>query len=209
MRKKRIVKKIPIGFHQVQMDYLEKADADGYEISSLIRQLVTDWGEEKYPKMKPYNKLAEIKAKKLEKEIEADQDFEAMSNEDYAEKILRGQVRDGGRVAFRMVNGREWYTPLKTIKEKTLENDDAIRLHQTLLDGTAEWFGGKPLTEADYRESLDGWVDRQPAWDQRRELGLPDKSEKGTDSPATEPDPENEPLGELEGEDLVDISTEE
>lgn len=202
MRKKRIVSTRVIGFHQVQHDYLKKADEDGYEISSLIRQLVTEWGDEKYPKMKPYNELAKVKAEKLKKQIEAEQDFENMSEEDYAENVLRGQVRDGGRVAFRMVNGREWYVPLKGIKEKTVE-DEAIVLHNKLLDRTAEWFGGKPLTEAEYRESLDGWADRQPPWDQRREMGLPDNRVERV------PDPETEPMGELEGEDLVDISIEE
>jgi hypothetical protein len=187
---------------------IEQAEEKGYNISEIIREQIRRWGAENFPPMKPYNKLAEIKAKVLEKKIEDQEDFENLSEQDYAEKVLRGQVRDGGKVAFRMVNGREWYMPLKGIKEKTAD-DEAIVLHNKLLDRTAEWFGGKPLTEADYRESLDGWAERQPAWDQRRELGLPDLSKKATDSPVAEVDPETEPMGELDGEDLVDISTEE
>lgn len=188
---------------------IEQAEKDGYNISEIIREQIRRWGKETYPPLKPYNELAKVKAEQIKKKIEAQEDFDSMTNEDYAEKILRGQVRDGGRVAFRMVNGREWYLPLKTIKEKTVDNDDGIRLHQTLLDGTAEWIGGKPLTEAEYRESLDGWADRQPAWDQRRELGIKDNRVEASTAAVAAPDPENEPMGELEGEDLVDISTED
>lgn len=207
MRKKKVVKKIPIGLHQLQVDYLERADNDGHEIASLIRQLITTWGEEKYPPVKAYNKLAEVKAKQLEKKIAAEEDFDNMNEEEYAEQVLRGQVRDGNKVAFRMINGREWYIPLKGIKEKTLE-DDSIAMHQKLFDGTAEWFGGKPLSENEYRNSLDGWADRQPPWNQRREMGLVDPVVTPGERVDYVPDPETEPMGELEGEDLVDISVE-
>lgn len=169
MRKKRVVKKMLLGLYQPHVDYLERAADKGLEPSEIIRSLILAWGKEEFPEQPLYAQALAVRAKKIQKELKETEAFESVSNEDYAEKVLGGQVR-GNRVYFRMGGGREWNTALETIKEKTAANDELIALHRSLLDRSFT-YNGRVLDESEWRDIWDGWSDKRPAWFELRDNG--------------------------------------
>ena len=209
-RNKVAQRRITTLLNKPEEEIISKAENKGYNISEIIRMLIRNWGKEEFPETPAYAKALAVRAKKMEKQIKDEENFDSMSNEEYGEKVLGGQVR-GNKVAFRVGGGREIYYPLSTIKEKTIK-DGVIPIHQTLLDGTF-MYGTREPDEYEWTEIWDGWSDRQPNWHQRRAEGLPDitqKTQKTEDGDVSvESNPEVVPLAPLDGEDLVDISTEE
>ena len=108
----------------------------GYKISEVIRELLRQWGKENIREPKPYEEAlklsAEIRKKKLEKTLE----FNNLSEEDYATKVLHGKILDGVKVGFKIANGQTMTLPLAGIKEHTPENNELVAIHNKLYNRT-------------------------------------------------------------------------
>jgi len=177
MRKKLIVKKLLVGLYKPHLEYLQKAEDEGLEVSEIIRDLILKWGRETYPPTPVYAQALKQKVEIIKQSKEKETAIAEMSPEQYATEVLFGQVR-GNKVAFRIGGGREIYYDLATIKNYSAENDSELAIHKSLVDRTFKYFGTQEPTESQWKDIWDGWADGQPGWEQRRELGLKDITKK-------------------------------
>lgn len=162
MRKKRVVRIIHIGIHQPHADIIQKIEDDGLEVTEIIRQIILDYGKTNYPEEPLYAQAQKMSALARLKKLGEKNDIELMSNEEYVEDVLHGQVRDGMAV-FRIGSGREIKLKLEGIKSKTIENSPLIRTHNEIINKTFT-YNGRELTESQWNDVLDGWEDRRPSW---------------------------------------------
>jgi len=108
MRKKLIVKKLLVGLYKPHLEYLQKAEDEGLEVSEIIRDLILKWGRETYPPTPVYAQALKQKVEIIKQSKEKETAIAEMSPEQYATEVLFGQVR-GNKVAFRIGGGREIY----------------------------------------------------------------------------------------------------
>lgn len=161
MRKKRVTRVIHIGLHKPQEDVIKKIEQDGYEVTQVVRQMIDEWGRENYPDTPAYVEVERIKAELRKKQLNEANRSGNMTNEEYAEEVLNGQIR-GNQVFFRIASGREIAKPLSGIKEVTRENDGVVDIHNQLLDRTYT-FNGRPPTEQEWDDIWDGWDEQRPS----------------------------------------------
>lgn len=156
-RQKVTGRRITVNLRAPEVPIVDRMQDEGYEISEVVRGLIRDWGKINYPQEKGYSQSAKIRAEILKAKNEAEMTISSMSNEEYAEQILRGKVRDGSKVAFRVANGQEMYIPLSEIKQYTTDSNALIKVHNSLLDKTFNFPGGKAPSEAQYAQIWKGW----------------------------------------------------
>lgn len=207
-RKPLGIRKITIVLHRPEDNIISQAESDGYNISEIVREIIRKWGAEVYPPTPAYAEALKVKAELAKKKAIENDQFSTMPPEAYAEGILRGQVREGNRVYFRVGGGREVNFPLLTIKERNRDNTPEIDIHMKLLDRSFR-YGDRELSEVEWSDIWDGWSERRPNWQTLQMMGLwpvekywasVGKSLAGVPA-ETAADTETDP------EDLVDIST--
>lgn len=212
-RHKLGVRKITITLHRPEAAYIGQAEADGYNVSEILRELIRKWGADVYPPTPVYAKALEQRVKLRVQEIAKKEEFSTMSNEHYAEHILKGQVRPDGRVAFRVGGGREVYLPLQGIKDKTRDNTSAVDLHWQMLERTFR-YGDRVPTESEWFDIWEGWDEKRPNYQTLQQMGLWPVS-KYWEAMGQRSGEAGKTLAEaakeayVDPEDLVDISTEE
>lgn len=149
-----------VRLHKIEDDIIERIREDGINPSEKVRELIRNYGEEKYPPV-PVYAAAQLERVELKKEeLAKKKAFDEMPPEVYVREKLRGKIvmQEGRKVAvFRVVNGDSVYFDLDTIKEKNAENTWQIGLHNDLMDRKAKFLGTTPLTDYDYTAALKGW----------------------------------------------------
>jgi hypothetical protein len=123
----KTVKIIHIGLRKKEAWIVDKMEEEGDSVPEMIRILIRNYGEEKYPSDPGYVdvKKQEIQLKKQKlKEKE-------LSNEEYAEKKLRAIIKDG--YAWISGTGSNQPVPLTEIKYFDI-NGDAVKYHFSILD---------------------------------------------------------------------------
>ncbi len=161
---------------------VEQAEEAGYNLSEIMRELLRGWGKETFPPTPVYAQAMKEKVELKKREAAKTDEIENMSDEQYATEVLMGQVRPGGKVAFRIGGGREIYFDLATIKKYSAENNAEIDIHRQLVERTFTYFG-KPLSDSQWEDIWDGWADHQPGWQQRQQEGLSDITKKPEKTP--------------------------
>lgn len=139
----------------------DRMSADGLRLQEIIRQLIREYGERKYPELgetPAYAKAQLIRATMKQKErskAESGVDDTVITNEDYVTKILRGKIR-GDMAEFRMPNGSSYFHEISNIRELTPDSE-YIRLHIALLDRTYVYADSKQPTAEQYKLIFKGY----------------------------------------------------
>lgn len=156
MARRKLVRMISVGLYGPHNAVVEKLEESGYNVSEEIRNCLLKLGQEKFPEEKAYSAAAKISAEIRKAKAEGELAQLNMTNEDYATKVLRGKIRSGGRVGFRIANGQELYAPLAKIKDYSVD-EGFVAVHNQMLDRTFNYMGGKQPSEADYAKIFKGW----------------------------------------------------
>lgn len=147
---------IHIGLHAPEVRIIELMEEEGHMVSEVLRALIRQYGAENYPRERAYAKAMLVRAEVAKKKVETDEEIAAMTNEEYATKVLRGKIV-GLKVEFRIANGQPVRFALDTIKTHSLENNEMIKIHNQLLDRTFTYLGDQEPTEEQYKEIWKGW----------------------------------------------------
>ncbi len=150
---------IHIGLYEPHDRIIKRAEDEGYSISEQIRHMIIEWGDKNLKETPAYAEAAKLSAELRRERLQDEINFKKMSNEEYGEKILRGKVRDGSKVGFRIANGQELTIPLSEIKKHTIENNGFVAVHNSILDRTFTYPGGKVPTDQEFERMLEGWDD--------------------------------------------------
>lgn len=185
MRKKFSQRRITVVLNPPEEKIITQAEENGFNISEILREMIRKWGKEEFPPIPVYAQALKKKVELDEKKVSKQAEIDEMTNEEYATKVLGGQLRDNGKVAFRIGGGREIYFNLDTIKEYSEENNQEIKVHNMLLNRTFTYFG-TPLSDSQWKDIWDGWEDGQPGFEQRKREGLPDITKKDVVEETTE-----------------------
>lgn len=139
-----------------EKEVLDEMKARGYPVAEVVRELIRNYGKDEFPREKGYSVAARLRAEVAVKKLETQAEIDAMTNEEYATKVLRGKVV-GSKVEFRLANSNPVKFPLTTIKQHTVENNELIRIHNQLLDRTFTYLGDQEPSEEQYKEIWKGW----------------------------------------------------
>ena len=143
-------------YYPQDAEYIQKFINDGFTISSLFRQWLREKGREAYPETPEYAKALALRAELAKKKIDSVEEIKAMTDEEYAVKVLKCKIVDD-KAVFRDMRGNDWDRPLKGIKAITPENNEDVQIHVQIMDGTVLMWNGVPPTEAEWEIIKKGW----------------------------------------------------
>ncbi len=160
-KQKVTTRRITVILRPPEVPIIDRMLDEGYEISEILRGLIRDWGKENFKKEPAYAEAARTRAQIAQAQSEVELAMKNMTNEEYAEQVLHGKVRDGIKVGFRVASGQEMFVPLAEIKQHTIESNGMIQVHNRLLDRTFIFPNGQVPTEAHYKQIFKGWDDEK------------------------------------------------
>lgn len=152
----KTVRILHIGIHQPEQEVVEKIEAEGHQLSEILRMIIRDYGKTNYPEEKAYAVALKTRAEIAKQKAYDEERAKKMTPEEYVVEILRGKVVDGS--AYFRLPGRIISQPLGNIKDQTVDNNEIIRIHNQLLDRTFEWPGNAtPRDEQEWEKFWAGW----------------------------------------------------
>lgn len=148
----KIVKNYIIGLRQSEMDVIERIAEQGDSPPEIIRGLIRQYGTEHFQEEKGYSVAAKLRAQIAAEQHELKKKVETMSDEEYAEKVLRAKVLHG--YAHLITPSSSLYRiPLGDVK-KINPKDTLVTSHIAILEDKdfTNLFG--MLMDADYRKDM-------------------------------------------------------
>lgn len=153
---KKTTKILHIGLHRPEAEIVEKMEEAGHQVSEIVRGLIREHGAREFPATPAYAEALKLRALLKQKELDDKKAFDSMSNEEYAVRELRGQLR-GQNVVFRVASGMEVPVALHKIKEFSRTGSDLVVIHNQLLDRTFVGLRGESYTDKQYEQVWAGW----------------------------------------------------
>ena len=156
MKTAKVVKQIGLNLYPRHAEIIRRIESNGENVSEVIRNMILELGEKKYPETPAYVEVqrmaADIRKMKLEKELETLN----LDPKVYTKDTLKGEVV-GDDAVFCFPSGIPYFVPLAEIKERTMENDINIKWHNQLLDGTYIHVDGRTLGKEECDRRINEW----------------------------------------------------
>lgn len=135
-----------------EQEIIETMRDRGYPVNEVIRELIRNYGKSEFPEEKGYSKAAFLRAKIAVKDKLTQEEKDAMTNEEYAEKELKAVVKNG-MAYITLFNTSVYGFPLETIKEIG-KDEPMIQRHLVILaNGEVRNNQGQLMSEADKAEA--------------------------------------------------------